>query len=121
MIQMDKDKIEILSGFIDRTIESAKVIADPNTSIGDKVLERHKQGMNIKGAIFQMNQLKNKKMNSDLKIGGVVHQCDSFDLVVPNRQYDRVDVSPKGNPTVTIEVKDFGKDLCEKIREAMIK
>jgi len=57
---MDKDKTEIVRGYVEREIEYAKTIANPNTSRGDKIWAYHCRGMNNMGAVFQLSQLKNK-------------------------------------------------------------
>ena len=119
---MDKYKLDILSGCVERTIDYAKTIADPNISIGEKVFAHHCQGMNERGVVFQMNQLKTKKPSGTFKIGGTVHPYESFEMNMREQNDHRIPTSSTmGNPTITIQVEDLNVDLVEKIREALEK
>ena len=94
---MDKDKIEIVRGYVEREIEYAKTIANPNTSRGDKIWAYHCRGANNMGVIFQLNKLKREQQSQGVNIDKAASQ------------------------TITIDVPKFDDDLCDKIRGAISK
>jgi len=115
---MNKDKTEIVRGYVEREIEYAKTIANPNTSRGDKIWAYHCLGGNNMGVVFQLNKLKREQQSQRLNIGGVVHMVDDMSMVISDRD-EKVNVDKNTSQTITIKVPNFDDDLCEKIRGAL--
>ena len=116
---MDKDKIEIISRFTENTIENAKVISSDTSTIKEKVMARHSQGMNVRGAIFQMRQQEFKK--AKLKIGGLVRSGSDDMSMVVEREIEQK-ILPRGEVansiTITVDT-ELTKDLHKKIYDAI--
>jgi hypothetical protein len=54
------DRLGIIKRFIRFTVENAKVLHSDKSTMAERILARHSQGMAINGAVFQLQQLKPK-------------------------------------------------------------